>query len=148
MATANTTATGEVQRTSASALLVPPEECDVSPPKRVFTIGAQNIGSGAKVHNGDNYYLTRRASTFDRRRPAIVKWLSPLNFDSIHENIHYEASVADQSEFSRNEQYAGKWLLESDKFDAWRTRRMRKLWYFGMRRFNGLLVKLLQIQYS
>ncbi|KAJ8127874.1 hypothetical protein O1611_g5761 [Lasiodiplodia mahajangana] len=132
MATANTTTTPEVQGTSGSARLVLPEECSISPSRRTFTIGAQNIGAGAKVHNGDNFYLARRASTFDRRRPAIVKWLSPLNFDGIHERIHYEASVADQSELSRDEQYAGKWLLESDQFDAWRTGEMRKLWYFGM----------------
>ncbi|KAI1388288.1 ankyrin repeat-containing domain protein [Hypoxylon trugodes] len=106
--------------------------------KTSFTIQSQNISGDARVHNGNSYntnyntFLMRRASTFESRRPGILKWLSPLNVEIDHDRVQDKSRVSEQSQASSDGQYAGKWLLESDTFDDWASRKIRKLWYFGM----------------
>jgi hypothetical protein len=82
-------------------------------------------------------YTTRRTTSFDsKNRREILNWLSPLSFRETHERIASEAMLKDQSELPSEEQYhAGKWLLDSDTFDSWRSGEAnhRRLWYYGMR---------------
>ncbi|OTA60848.1 hypothetical protein K449DRAFT_446114 [Hypoxylon sp. EC38] len=99
-----------------------------------ITISTQTVTGNARVQNGNNYniFQLRKAPTFDSRRPDILKWLSPLDHQLEHERIQDKSRVADQPNVSDDGQHPGKWLLESDIFDAWRSRKIKKLWYIGM----------------
>lgn len=98
-----------------------------------ISIQAQTIAGNARVHNGD-VYITRRSSTLIKKRQEIFRWLSPLSFHSSHQRIQDGARILEQSDGSRGDIYSGKWLLESDTLDSWRSRKIRKLWYLGMRK--------------
>jgi hypothetical protein len=93
-----------------------------------------SVTGNGKVHVGPSY-VTRRPTTFDsKNRKQILDWLSPLTFHETHERIKREALLHGQSKDLNHESYsAGQWLLESDEFDEWRSRKFPKLWYHGMR---------------
>lgn len=102
--------------------------------------GTLNIGGNARVVNGDvqivrNVYKLPVAENETSLRNAILDWLSPLTFRHTHEEIRHKVVREDDSPMARSAgDYSGKWLLESDVFDEWRSRKIRKLWYHGMRK--------------
>jgi hypothetical protein len=114
--------------------IVSPSAPQPAPPTLHF--GTQNIGGYAQVHNGNVIQqVIQRALTFESRsRNDILKWLSPLSFQQTHERIRDKALLQDKTMVSLNDDYTGKWLLESDVFDRWQSREICKLWYHGMRK--------------
>ncbi len=100
-----------------------------------ISIQSQVVDGDARVHNGNNFYLTRRSSTFNRRDADILKWLAPrVSFHQTHDRIREQARIAHHADSRDNDNYPGKWLIESDKFDEWRSGTLLKLWCLGMRR--------------
>lgn len=53
-----------------------------------ISIESQVVDGNARVHNGNNVYITRRASTFNRRDADILNWLAPrVSFHQTHGRI-------------------------------------------------------------
>lgn len=97
--------------------------------------GDQFISGNARVINGNVSLVVKRKSTLETdTRSSILDWLSPLTFRQTHEEIRDKIIHQDHCpEARRSGDYSGKWLLESEVFDQWRSREVRKLWYHGMR---------------
>lgn len=98
------------------------------------TYGSQYIGGNARVINGDiHIYKPEPPTAAQKFRTEVLNWLSPLTFRSFHEEVRNKAVHQDTTVHARNSgKYSGKWLLESDAFEEWRSRETRKLWYHGM----------------
>lgn len=98
------------------------------------TYGSQYIGGNARVINGDiHIYKPEPPTAAQKFRTDVLNWLSPLTFRSFHEEVRDKAVRQDTTVHARNSgNYSGKWLLESDPFEEWRSRVTRKLWYHGM----------------
>jgi hypothetical protein len=96
-----------------------------------------NAEGNARIQVGPTI-ITRGSTGFDfKNRQKILNWLSPLSFHEAHERISNQALLKDQSTPPGEEQYhAGKWLLDSNTFDDWQSRKpgRLKLWYYGMRK--------------
>lgn len=90
-------------------------------------IGSVNVDAGN--HNdlqvGHRFYFAQQAT--------IWNWLPSHNFGEAHEDIRRAAKIQEQTNHLSGDSHAGKWLLESGEFDAWRSGALRKLWYIGMR---------------
>ncbi|KAG9761560.1 hypothetical protein KCU73_g2326, partial [Aureobasidium melanogenum] len=65
-------------------------------------------------------------------RSKVLKWLSPLHPRGDHEQVRGKAAISKQSNNRHSGYTAGRWLLDSDVFDQWRSGELRKLWYIGM----------------
>ena len=101
-------------------------------PSSNATAGNINAGHNAHIKIGNTFNLIR-SKTSDLKRNQIFDWLSPLSFKRTLERIRDDAALLDSSDYLKNGLYSGKWLLESETFDKWRSRDLRKLWYLGMR---------------
>jgi len=102
-----------------------------------------NMFMGNKIDVGGNLILNGTNPGSRDERSAILNWLSPLTFRQIHEDIAKNAVHQDQSAESRRRgDFSGKWLLESETFDRWRSREIRRLWYHGMRECTPSLLSL------
>lgn len=95
-----------------------------------FAIHEQNVGGNARVHNGHVFYSSPPKSD----RADILRWLPSVAMEKTHEQIQLQALIPFQDRLRDDGRYPGKWLLESDTFDTWLSRKVRKLWYIGMRK--------------
>ncbi|KAK5085748.1 hypothetical protein LTR05_005036 [Lithohypha guttulata] len=98
--------------------------------------GSQTVSGHARAVFGNvivnNVYSVPNAAETNLRT-AVLEWLSPLTFRRLHEEIRDKAIQKDDSNQARTSgEYSGRWLLESDTLDDWRSRRIRKLWIHGM----------------
>lgn len=98
------------------------------------TYGSQYIGGNARVINGDILiYKPEPQNAVQKFRADVLNWLSPLTFRPFHEEVREKTVRQDTTVHARTSgNYSGKWLLESDAFEEWRSRETRKLWYHGM----------------
>ncbi|KAH6612812.1 hypothetical protein B0J18DRAFT_441118 [Chaetomium sp. MPI-SDFR-AT-0129] len=97
------------------------------------SIHNQIVDGNARVHNGNNFYMARQPPTFDRRDADILNWLAPrVSFHQTHDRIREQARIAHYADSVRNDNYPGKWLIESDKFQEWGSGSLLKLWCLGM----------------
>lgn len=110
-------------------------------------IGAQYIYGSARVFNGT--HINQSSTSANEERIAVLNWLSPLNAAETHHRIRELTPIQSGDIRSISGDCTGKWLLESDVFDDWRSRTISHLWYHGIRKlFTNDAIKRLLMDFA
>ncbi|KAK2601573.1 hypothetical protein QQS21_004891 [Conoideocrella luteorostrata] len=103
-----------------------------------------------QVHNGDvnnniTFKLQHQAESIGiKNKEKALLWLSPLEFENIHNQIRDDAGLEDRGNHeSDDSDYTGKWLWDSTLFIQWLNQETRELWYIGMRKSNKACSRVL-----
>lgn len=92
----------------------------------------------ASIITQDNASITVGNPTYVQKdsplESKIQNWLPLLDFRKVHAKTREVAKIQEQTDLLSDGSHAGKWLLDSDEFGAWRSRELTKLWFIGMRK--------------